>query len=396
MERLNDLLPDAQMLKSKSGEECLTWTTPESWDVKKATLTDSTGTKIVDFADNPMHLMQYCSSFKGKLTFNELNEHLHYSEKYPDSIPFIIRKQYLYRKDDSWAFSLPYNTYKTLNQNESYFVDIDVEFGKKDLCVLDLILPGTKKDTIFFAAHSDHPGMVNDGIAGIGLLIQLFGWLKNQKNRNYTYRLIVGPEFYAAATFLAKTKNVEDIQYGFFLDMMVHPGPMGFATSYTGNSKVDYVAEQCIQKRYSDYNKFSYRESWGNDEMFYDGPDFKIPTVGIGRTSFAEYHLDADNLNTVDKESARNSYLLLKDIVNSFERDRVIKRKYSGPLYLNRYDLYIDAKKERGNYRHLQYSEIEMDGKQSTIDIAKKLNIDIEFVNKFADDLVRKGLATYV
>jgi len=42
------------------------------------------------------------------------------------------------------------------------------------------------------AAHSCHPGQINDGLLGVALGIDLFKHLKKQSKHHYSYRLIVG------------------------------------------------------------------------------------------------------------------------------------------------------------------------------------------------------------
>lgn len=393
--KIKEHLPDGKILKSKSGQECLTWFTPKAWNVKHAILTDSKNKKILDFKDNPLYLMQYCSQFKGKIDFKELSKHITYSKEHPNEIPYNLRKQYQYKLEDTWGFSMPYNQYKQLDKNEKYTVDIDVEFSEKEMSVFDFFLPGKKNETIFFGAHSCHPAQVNDGIAGVALLIKLFIYLQSIKTRNYSYRLIIGPEYFAAAYILAHGDRIKDLKYGVYLDMMVHDGPIGFSTSFQRNTTIDFVTEK-LQEKLKCHKKFGYRELWGNDEMFYDGPDFKIPTVGIGRSNFSNYHLSGDNPTIINKNSVDESYELLKKMIMTFENDHVIKKKFLGPLYLSRYDLYIDPKINPEGYKNLQQIQILIDGKKSTLSIAKQLDIDPDFVNTFANSLIKKNLATIV
>jgi len=414
---IKKILPNGEILKSKSGDECLSWITPHSWDVKCGTLQDEQGKTIIDFKNNPLHLIQYSSSFKGEIDFDELDKHLHYSKENPNDISFIYRKQYEFRRDNSWGISLPYTIYKNLNRKSKYYVNIDVEFSKKEMFVYNLHIPGEKDDTIFFGAHSCHPAQVNDGIAGIALLIKLFKWIGTLKNRKNSYRLIIGPEYFAASFYLTKKEKIKNLKYGIYLDMMVHEGKIGFSSSFQGNTLVDFVTEHCLKNQFSDYEKYQYRGLWGNDEMFYDGPDFRIPTTGVGRSNFPNYHLSSDDPNTINKKSLEESWMLLKNIFQTFEntdfinknfqnsfqetksegtaqkKGRIIKRNYLGPLYLNRYELYIDPKKFPAGYRNLQIVQILMDGKKTNLEIAKESGIDINFIENFVDKLIENNLA---
>ena len=391
-EKMAKLLPGSKIIKSTSGDECFSWIIPQAWNVKCGILENISGEKIIDFQNNPLHLIQYSNSFKGKIHFEQLEKHLFYSKENPNDIPFIYRKQYEYEKDESWGFALSYNTFKNLDKNEEYFVNIQVEFEKSEIPVLDLFIPGKREETVFFAAHSCHTAQVNDGIVNIALLIKLFEWIKEIKNRNFSYRLIVGPEFFAAAVFLAKADKVDKLQYGFFLDMMAHNGPISFSSSYSGISLVDHITEQCMKEKFEDFEKYPYRGLWGNDEMFYDGPGFKIPTIGLGRSNFKNYHLSSDNLSTINKKSLDGSLDLLKNIVIDFEASEIFKLKFKGPLYLNRYNLYIDPKKNRQGYRDLQRIQIAMDGKKSLDQIATELNVEKEFLLDFVEKLIQKNL----
>jgi aminopeptidase-like protein len=391
--QIKEIFPESNILKAKSGNQYLTWIIPQSWDVIKAQLKDSTGKIIVDYKNNPLHLIQYSSSFKGELKYDDLKTHLNYSKENPMDIPYIFRKQYDYNKDDSWGFCLPYNIFVNLKQNEKYYVDIDVKFSNKEMFVFDLLQQGKKEETIFFAAHSCHPGQVNDGIVNVALLIDLFLWIKSLKNTRYSYRLIIGPEYFAAPFVLSQANKIENLAYGFFLDMMAHDGQLGYSSSYDGDTLVDFVTSESLKKFLKSPQKYAYRELWGNDEMFYDGPDFNIPTIGLGRSNFKNYHLSSDDLSAFSKNEYEESLSLLKKIVLNFESNTIIKRNYAGPLYLSRYDYYIDPKIDLDGYKNLQKIQIALDGKQSTLDIAKNLNIDIEFINKFVNHLLKINLA---
>jgi aminopeptidase-like protein len=395
-EKIKEIIPESKLIKSKSGDECLSWVIPDAWNVKTATLENEKREKIIDFKNNPLHLIQYSNSFKGKINFNELKKHLFYSKKNPKDIPFIYRKQYEFNRDDSWGFALPYNIFKNLDTNQQYYVNIDVKFEKSEIPIIDFMIPGEKEETVFFAAHSCHPAQVNDGIANIAILIKLFEWIKNRRNNKFSYRLIIGPEYYAAAVFLAKAKKINKIQYGMFLDMMAHKGPIGYASSYSGNSLVDYIMDKCVKRKFKKFKKYSYRGLWGNDEMFYDGPDFKIPTIGLGRSDFKNYHLSSDNMNTIDKKSLNDSLDLLKDIILEFENSKIFKRKYKGPLYLNRFNVYIDPKKNRQGYTDLQRIQISIDGKKSIEQISYELKIDKKFIENFVKELVKKNLISQI
>ena len=84
---------------------------------------------------------------------------------------------------------------------------------------------------------------------------------------------------------------------------------------------------------------------------------------------------------------------MLRELVEVFETDCVIRREYRGGLYQSRFDLYLNQRENPAGYRALLHIQRLMDGRRSCLDIAAELGIDFPFVKKFADALVAQGLA---
>lgn len=382
----------ADRLSLPTGTECLTWTVPPKWTVREAYLETMGGKRLADFSWNPLYLKSYSAPFSGTVGRDELLRHVRSDPARPDRLIYDYRAQYDYGERTEWGFSLPHRVVDELNDPE-YRVHIDAEFGHGTLDVLDWTLPGEVAETVFFAAHTCHPAQVNDGIGCIAVLVELFRWLSRRPDRRYTYRLLLGPEYFAAAAVLAHAGGIENLRCGFFLDMMGNGKRIGFSRSYRGDSYVDKIVRNVLSGAVDDFFEAEYRSLWGNDELFYDGPDFRIPTIGMGRDRFEHYHTDKDDLETCDFDQLLESLDLLRRIVGVLERDRVLRRRYRGPLYLSRYGLYIDPKKDRKGYRSLQETQILMDGTRSCLEIADALGIGFDFVARFGERLVECGLA---
>lgn len=382
----------AEHLSIPTGTECLTWTVPPKWTVREAYLETMERERIADFARNPLYLKSYSAPFSGVVSREALTQHIKSDPGRPERLIYDYRAQYQYGDRTEWGFSLPHRVVEELADPE-YRVHIDTEFGSGTLDVLDWTLRGACPETVFFTAHTCHPAQVNDGIACIAVLVELFRWLSELESRRYTYRLLLGPEYFAAAAVLAHAGGIENLRCGFFLDMMGNGKRIGFSRSYRGDSYVDKIVRNVLSRAVDDFFEAEYRNLWGNDELFYDGPDFGIPTIGMGRDRFEYYHTDKDDLDLCDFDQLLESLNLLQEIVGVFERDRILRRKYSGPLYLSRYGLYIDPKKDRKGYRNLQETQILMDGTRSCLEIADELGIGFDFVARFGEKLVEYGLA---
>lgn len=388
-------LPGCRILEFRSGMKCLTWTIPKAWKVRKAYLSRINGEKIIDFKNNPLHLWTHSIPFEGEISLEELKKHLCYDPKYPEWVPYRFRNGFRYGAKD-WGFSMSYNDYmKMLKLNEDRFhVLIDADLNNSGtMKVIDYHLRRKKPNTIFFAAHTCHPGIVTDGLSCVAVLVALFKELR-KKSLKYSYRLILGPEYFAAAGFLSKlsVKEIKTLNAGIFLDMIGNNEPLGFQTSYQGNSPIDVAVRNVFQHHVENHVVKPYRKLWGNDEMFYNGPGFNIPTVGIGGDKHKAYHFDADNLDNLNYKQLDECLDVLKKIVDIFETNYIPVRKYKGPLYLSKYGLYIDPKINQKGYDAIEYIQIEMDGKNSCLDIAHKLGIDYFFVYDFCEKLYQKRL----
>ena len=381
----------ADIVSAVTGEECLTWIVPPKWEIGEGYVETSDGKRIADIDWHPFYVESYSVPFSGVISREELLDHVLSSPEKPDRILYSMRGQYVHGERTKWGISIPHSLINHLT-DDRYKVHIDAKFTDGRMDVLDWTIPGDTKETVFFAAHSCHPGIVNDGLAGIVLLIELFRWLQQIHGRRYTYRLFVGPEYYAAAVILAKAKDMEKLKCGFFMDMPANGHPLGFSTSYNGNSYVDIVTRIALEEICTDgFIEKKYRELWGNDEIFYDGPGYEIPTVGIGRDHYEEYHTDHDDMALFNLDQFE-TLDIVKKIITIFENDVIPTPCYKGPLYLSRYGLYIDPLKNEKGYRKLQEIQILMNGERSCVDIASKLGVGFNFVREFISELEKNDL----
>lgn len=392
VEHIKNMLP-CTVLEIPSGAECLTWIVPKRWEVREGYLARLDGTRIVDFNTNPLHLWTHSVSFSGEISRQELERHLYSDSAHPDWIPYHYRNGYKYDAEE-WGFSLSYNLHQSLG-DDRYYVHIDTILDTGGtMKIIDDYIIGESPDTYFFAAHTCHPAIVTDGMAPLAVGVELFKQLHRRKRLKNSYRLILGPEYFAAAGFLAMIPDnqVRLLKGGIFLDMLGNNQPLGYQTSFQNNSLLDKIVENVFTHHVPCHIKKTYRKLWGNDEMFYNGPGFEIPTLGIAGAPHPEYHFDADNLDLLNCGQLAQSLDILLKIVEVLETDYIPVRKFNGPLYLSRYGVYVDPKVNPQGYEHIEYIQILMDGKRSCFDISSELNIDYFFTKRFCDELIAKGL----
>jgi len=375
-----------------SDEQCLTWTMPKQWDVEEAYIETLSGERIIDFKDNPMAVFAYSCPFEGVVTKDQLEKHLLFDKNQPETLVYHYRFEYQYGDKKDWGFAIPYAVFQQMTDKE-YKVVLKAKFSKGTMKVLDFTLEGESPRTVFIGAHTCHPAQVNDGIAACAVGIELFKYLKSLKNRKYTYRLILGPEYFAAAGLLSLKNEPNNLAYGVYLDMLGNGADLCYSHSFNGNSYIDQIMRNNFKYRKQPFEEYPYRGLWGNDEMFYDGPSFEIPMIGLGRKPTKDYHHSTDDLEHCDFNQLEDTLNSLKEMVSVFEQDVTIKRLYEGPLHLSRYNLYIDSKTDPEGYSSIQAIQILMDQGLSLLDIARKLDISFKFVRQFADELIKHNLA---
>jgi len=381
------------VLEVGAGEECLTWIIPHRWEVRKGRLSRLDGGKVVDFRDNPLHLWTHSVSFQGRVGRRELEKHLLSDPDHPDWTPYHYRNGYRSGARE-WGFSLPHRVRQGLDQ-EAYLVEIETDLDLAGtMKVVDHRLEGEHQETIFFAAHTCHPGMATDGLASVAAGVELFLRLAAQKRRRYSYQLILGPEYFGAAGFLARkpAEEIARLKGGLYLDVLGNNTPLGYQLSFQGDSYLDRVVENVFTHRVGEHTRRGFRELWGNDEMFYNGAGFLIPTLGFYGQPHPEFHFDADNLEMVDFQALERSVELLELMVEVMETDLVPEPRFKGPVYLSRYDLYIDPDRDVDGYNNLMNIQILMDGRLSCLDIARRLRISFFFVRDFCQKLAGLGL----
>jgi aminopeptidase-like protein len=224
--------------------------------------------------------------------------------------------------------------------------------------------------------------------------VELFRYLNDLEDRKYSYRLILGPEYFAAAGFLesASDDDIALMKGGIYFDMMGNNQPFCFQRSFQGTSILDKVIKNIFHNHVPHYKRAHFKEIFGNDEIFYNGPGFMIPCCAIVCDRHPEYHFDTDNLELVNLNQLEFALGTVKKIITALEEDFAPVPRFKGPIYLNRYNLYIDPKIDRKGYDNIQNIQILMDSKRSCLDIAHDLGIDFFFVKSFCKQLLKLGL----
>jgi aminopeptidase-like protein len=336
---LKALLP-FNVLEYSSADEHNGWVIPPRWDVKAAKIMRS-GKVIYDGMRHPLAVIALSTSFKGTVGRDELKRHLHYDHRYDDSIAFHFRQQFRSWKRD-WGFCVPKRLYDSLGDGE-YDVVIDTEESDGVLRMLELTKQGELGEAIVFGANVDHPGVANDGMAGVVVGIELFRRLTRKKCK-LTYKLVLAQGIIGSEYYLGKQKKEDraQIMEGLFLEMLGSDTQLALQASREGRSNIEYAVARSLEEQGASFRTGPFESIILNDEYIWEA--YGIPMASLSRFPYPEYHSERDNLSAINEARLSEAVDILERAIGILEGSVLVRKTFEGNICLAnpRYDLYVD------------------------------------------------------
>ena len=373
---LQEIIP-LKIHEIPTGKKVFDWEIPKEWNIRNAYIITPDGKKICDFKKNNLHIVSYSVPIKKKLSFEELNSHLHSIPKMPDAIPYLTSYY-----QENWGFCITHNEYKKLPKKGIYEVVIDTELKNGNLTYGDLVLKGETEEEILFSTYICHPSMANNELSGPLVAAFLYQKISQIKKRKYSYRFVFAPETIGIIAYLHAFGKLmkQRTQAGFVLTCCGDDGAFTYKMSKHENSLADRVAKHIL--KYSDvpFSVVPFSVG-GSDERQYCSSGFNLPVGSLTRSmykKYKEYHTSLDNKNFISFEAMEKTIDAYFSFAKALELNDNYKNKISFcEPQLGKRGLYphsADAQKRYDETIKLLHFLSWADGKLDLIEIAEKQN----------------------
>jgi aminopeptidase-like protein len=375
-----------------SGTPAFDWTVPREWNIRGAFIARLDGTRVIDFADHNLHILQYSTPLDAIVPVEELRRHLHALPDQPDWIPY--RTSYY---NENWGFCLTQNQLDTLT-DPAYRVVIDASLEAGHLTYGECVVRGERPEEVLFSCHVCHPSLANDNLSGMVVATQLMRHLQRTRPR-FTYRLLLIPGTIGSLTWLAQNEDkVARIRHGLVLSCLGDAGGMTYKESRRREAEINRIVAHVLRHAGGPHRVTPF-VPYGYDERQYCSPGFDLPVGCLMRTpngEYPEYHSSADNLSLLRPESLARSLEVIRRIVAVIEGDAIYRSlNPKGEPQLGRRGLYAAM----GGQRSAGFDQMALlwvmnlaDSHHSLLDMAERAEIPFAAIRAAADALAGVGL----
>ncbi len=374
-------VPILKTYEVPTGTQVFDWVVPKEWRISEAYIEDANGTRIIDFANNNLHVVGYSAPIDKIVSLKELKEMIYTLPEQPEWIPYVTS----YYKERS-GFCMSHNQMMALPEGE-YHVVIKSELFEGSLTYGEVLIPGQSEEEIFFSTYVCHPSMGNNELSGVCVATALAKYLLSLSERKYSYRIIFIPETIGAITYLQKNlaELKQKVQAGFVITCVGDERVYSYLESRKSDTLADIVAQHVLKHLHPDYIHYTFLDRQ-SDERQYGAPGIDLPVCSVMRSkydAYPEYHTSADDLTLITQNGLAGALNVYCEIIQILENNVKYKATCLCEPQLGKRGLYPTAS-IKGSALHLRnmmnvlaYS----DGTLNLLQLAEK-------IKAYAGDLV--------
>lgn len=392
---IKELIPELEIKEVPSGTQVFDWTVPQEWEIRAAYIEDETGKRIVDYAENNLHVIGYSTPVDRYVDLDELLQYIRVEEEQPDVIPYVTS-----------YYSPRYGFCMTKRQKDAlkpgtYHMVIDSRLFDGVLNYAELLLPGKSSKEVLLSTYICHPSMANNELSGPVLATWLVKWLKTL-DRNLSYRIVIVPETIGSIAYLSRNLDVmrENTIAGYVLTCVGDERTYSYLESRNGGTLADRALQNVLQDVYPEYMTYSYLER-GSDERQYNAPGVDLPVCDFCRSKYGEYpeyHTSADDMTLISPEGLAGSYRVMTQVLAALEFNRYYKVNCLCEPQLGKRGLY-PTESRKGIYHEVKKLTnfiAYADGRRDLIEIGAKIGVPLEELIPMVEKLTAAGLLDVV
>lgn len=370
---LKKLLPELTVHEVPSGTAAFDWTVPDEWTMRDGYIEDESGTRLVDFKQNNLHVIGYSEPVDIWLNRYELEPYLYSLPDQPNAIPYIT--SYYARR---WGFCLTHNQRLALESGR-YHAVIDSVLKPGVMNYAELILPGQTDKEVLLSTYICHPSMANNELSGIAVTTALVQWLKSLEGRRYTYRILFVPETIGSIVYLSQ--NIEHLKRqviaGFNITCIGDDRCYSYLPSRKEDTLSDQVAQHILEHTDANFKRYSWLDR-GSDERQYCAPGVDLPIATIMRSKYGEYpqyHTSLDNLDLVTPSGLEGGFIALRRAIEIIEQNIKLETRVICEPQLGKRGLYPTLSTKDSNEQVKSMMDIitYSDGSHTLLDIADQI-----------------------
>ena len=384
-----------------SGTSVLDWTVPREWHVRDAYVAFE-GRRIIDWADSPLHVVQYSVPVRDSMPLWALRSHLHTLPEQPALVPY--RTSYY---APTWGFCLSDDALTALaeeiGENGELEVVIDADLVDGSLTYGEVVVPGETEGEILLSAHACHPALANDNASSLAVATMVARRLLDGPTLRHSVRVLFAPGTIGALAWLDRAHaRLGDIRHGLVLANLGDAGGFAYKRTRRGTLDaplaVDTAVEVVLRDRAAPLDVRPF-EPMGYDERQFASPGFNLPVGRLTRTphgEYPEYHTSGDDLSLMRPDSLAESVEVIEQIIRTLDADRTYRnRQPYGEPQLGRRGLYATM----GGSAHGPLAQQAVlwvlnlsDGGHSLLDIARRSGLPFDAIREAADRLTEAEL----